>query len=251
MAAAVAVAASGVGSLSCVVVGSGPGLGAAAARRFAAGGYGVGVVSRTESHLQELALSIESDGGRALSLPADVSDRPALEAAFTRAEEKLGPIDVLVFNASGKFPYPPPAFTSVSVNDFEASWKSQTLGAFHACQLVLPGMVARKKGTIIFTGATAAIRGSAGFSTLAVPKFGTRALAQCLAREYGPQGIHVVHAIIDGMISTPRARAMMPDRDVSTMLSPEAIAEEYWKLHTQDKSAWTQELDLRPYCEKF
>jgi NAD(P)-dependent dehydrogenase (short-subunit alcohol dehydrogenase family) len=112
-------------------------------------------------------------------------------------------------------------------------------------------MVEQGRGTIVFTGATAALRGSAKFSALAVGKFGLRALAQSMARELGPQGVHVVHVVIDGQIDTPRGRAMAPGRDPATMLAPDAIAEAYWQLHEQHRSTWTQELDLRPSSEKF
>jgi NAD(P)-dependent dehydrogenase (short-subunit alcohol dehydrogenase family) len=124
-------------------------------------------------------------------------------------------------------------------------------GAFYAAQQVLPAMVERGRGTVLLTGATAALRGSARFSALAVGKFGLRALAQSMAREFGPQGVHVAHVIIDGQIDTPRVREMSPDRDEDTMLSPEAIAETYWRLHAQHHTAWTLELDLRPAVESF
>jgi NAD(P)-dependent dehydrogenase (short-subunit alcohol dehydrogenase family) len=112
-------------------------------------------------------------------------------------------------------------------------------------------MLERGRGTIILTGATASLRGSARFSALAVGKFGLRALAQSMAREFGPQGVHVAHAIIDGQINTPRVREMSADREEHTMLSPDAIAEAYWQLHVQDPTAWTLELDLRPAVERF
>ena len=112
-------------------------------------------------------------------------------------------------------------------------------------------MVEAGRGTVLLTGATASLRGSARFSALAVGKFGLRALAQSMAREFGPQGIHVAHVIIDGQIDTPKVRAMSPEREEHTMLSPEAIAETYWRLHTQDPTAWTLELDLRPSVESF
>jgi NAD(P)-dependent dehydrogenase (short-subunit alcohol dehydrogenase family) len=127
----------------------------------------------------------------------------------------------------------------------------QNSGAFYAAQQVLPAMIESGRGTILFTGATASLRGSARFSALAVGKFGLRALAQSMAREFGPQGIHVAHVIIDGQINTPRMREMSPDREYHTMLSPDAIAETYWQLHTQDRTAWTLELDLRPSVESF
>jgi NAD(P)-dependent dehydrogenase (short-subunit alcohol dehydrogenase family) len=124
-------------------------------------------------------------------------------------------------------------------------------GAFYAAQQVLPAMVEAGRGTILLTGATASLRGSARFSALAVGKFGLRVLAQSMAREFGPQGIHVAHVIIDGQINTPRMRERSPDREEHTMLSTGAIAETYWQLHVQDPTAWTLELDLRPSVESF
>jgi NAD(P)-dependent dehydrogenase (short-subunit alcohol dehydrogenase family) len=127
----------------------------------------------------------------------------------------------------------------------------QDAGAFYAAQQVLPAMVEAGRGSVLLTGATASMRGSARFSALAVGKFGLRALAQSMAREFGPQGVHVSHVIIDGQINTPRIQETSPDREDHTMLSPEAIAETYWQLHSQDRTAWTLELDLRPAVESF
>jgi NAD(P)-dependent dehydrogenase (short-subunit alcohol dehydrogenase family) len=127
----------------------------------------------------------------------------------------------------------------------------QNSGAFYAAQQVLPAMVEAARGTVLLTGATASLRSSARFSALAVGKFGLRALAQSMAREFGPQGVHVAHVIIDGQINTPRLREISPEREDHTMLSPEAIAETYWQLYSQDHTAWTLELDLRPAVERF
>ena len=124
-------------------------------------------------------------------------------------------------------------------------------GAFYAAREVLPAMVEAGRGTILLTGASAALRGKARFSALAVGKFGLRALAQSIAREFGPQGVHVSHVIIDGQINTPSMRGMSPDREEHTLLSSNAIAETYWQLHTQHRTAWTLELDLRPSVERF
>ena len=124
-------------------------------------------------------------------------------------------------------------------------------GAFYAAREVLPAMVEAGRGTILPTGASASLRGKARFSALAVGKFGLRALAQSMAREFGPQGVHVAHVIIDGQINTPRVRGIYPDREEHTMLSSDAIADTYWQLHSQDPTAWTLELDLRPSVERF
>jgi len=139
----------------------------------------------------------------------------------------------------------------LSPEQFDDCFRANCSGAFYGAQQVLPAMVERGRGTIILTGATAALRGSARFAALATGKFGLRALAQSMAREFGPQGIHVAHVVIDGQINTPRLREAQPDRDESTTLSPESIAETYWQLHAQDPTAWTLELDLRPAPESF
>jgi NAD(P)-dependent dehydrogenase (short-subunit alcohol dehydrogenase family) len=145
----------------------------------------------------------------------------------------------------------PPYFTAVTVKVGAFVHGVQNSGAFYAAQQVLPPMLEAGRGTILLTGATASLRGSACFSALAVGKFGLRALAQSMAREFGPQGIHVAHVVIDGQINTPRMREMSPDREEHTMLSPDTIAETYWQLHAQDHTAWTLELDLRPSVESF
>jgi NAD(P)-dependent dehydrogenase (short-subunit alcohol dehydrogenase family) len=139
----------------------------------------------------------------------------------------------------------------VSPEDFDDCFRANCSGAFYGAREVLPAMVERGHGTILLTGATASMRGSANFAALATGKFGLRALAQSMAREFWPQGIHVAHVIIDGQINTPRVRERFPDREEHTMLSPDAIAETYWRLHTQDPTAWTLETDLRPTVESF
>ncbi|MFI5246079.1 MAG: SDR family NAD(P)-dependent oxidoreductase, partial [Gemmatimonadales bacterium] len=165
-----------------------------------------------------------------------------------KVSAELGAPEVLVYNAGA---FQMGGLLDISAEDFERCWRANCFGGFLAAQAVVPEMLKKKRGTLLFTGATAALRGSAKFSCLAVGKFGLRALAQSLARELGPQGIHVAHVIIDGQIDTPRIRQMMPGRDASTLLSPDAIAETYWQLHAQDPTAWTQELDVRPAVEKF
>jgi NAD(P)-dependent dehydrogenase (short-subunit alcohol dehydrogenase family) len=139
----------------------------------------------------------------------------------------------------------------VSPEDFERCWKVGCHGAFLCAREVLPAMVERGAGTILLSGATAALRGSARFSCLAVGKFGLRALGQAMARELGERGIHVAHVIIDGQIDSEHVRSRSPHRPASSFLAPDAIAETYWQLHAQHPTAWTQELDLRPASEKF
>ncbi len=231
-----------------VVLGVGPGLGAAVAHRFAREGFVVGLMARSSQQLTQIQSEIEQSGGKALSVTVDATDAASVKAAFEQVRSQLGSPEVFVYNAGA---FKMAGILELTPEQFEQNWKVNCFGAFLAVQQVLPAMVERGRGTILLTGATAAVRGSAKFAALAVGKFGLRALAQSLAREFGYQGIHVAHIIIDGMINTPRVRAMASEREEHTLLSPEAIAQTYWQLYQQDATAWTLELDLRPAVEKF
>ncbi len=231
-----------------VVVGVGPGLGAAVARRFARAGFAVGLLARDRERLAPFRAEIEKVGGRALSGAVDATDARSVTAAFTEVKRELGDPEVLVYNAGA---FQMGGVLEVTPEQFEACFRANCMGGFLAAQRVLPGLLAKKRGTILFTGATASLRGSARFSCLAVGKFGLRALAQSLARECGLQGIHVAHVIIDGQIDTPRVRSMVSGADPARMLSPDAIAETYFQLYAQDPSAWTHELEARPAGEKW
>ena len=230
------------------VLGVGPGLGAAISRRFAREGFRVALLSRSEESTTSVREEIEGSGGEALTVKADATDAASVASAFDNVRDALGDPGVFVYNAGA---FQMGGILDVSPDDFDACLKANCAGAFYAARQVLPAMLERGRGTVILTGATASLRGSAKFSALATGKFALRALAQSMAREFGPQGIHVAHTIIDGQINTPRVRGMSPDRDESTMLSPDAIAEAYWQLHRQDPTAWTLELDLRPAVESF
>jgi len=231
-----------------VVLGVGPGLGAAVARRFASQGFSLGLMARSSEKLTSIQTEIEKSGGTALSISADATDPASVISAFAEVKQKLGNPEVFIYN-TGAFQMG--GILEITPEQFEYNWKANCFGAFLGVQQVLPTMVERGRGTILFTGATAALKGSARFAALAVGKFGLRALAQSLAREFGTQGIHVAHIVIDGMINTQRVRGIAPDREKHTLLSPDAIAETYWQLYLQDVSAWTLELDLRPAVEKF
>jgi NAD(P)-dependent dehydrogenase (short-subunit alcohol dehydrogenase family) len=231
-----------------VILGVGPGLGAAVVRRFAREGFAVGLLARGEEGLAAVQEEIEGAGGTAFATQADATDAASVASAFEEVREKLGDPVVFVYNAGA---FQVGGILDLSPEQFDDCFRANCSGAFYGAQQVLPAMVNRGRGTIIFTGATAALRGSANFAALATGKFGLRALAQSMAREFGPQGIHVAHVIIDGQINTPRLREAQPDREESTILSPDAIAETYWQLHSQDPSAWTLELDLRPALESF
>lgn len=230
------------------VFGVGPGLGAAVARRFAQEGYAVGLLARTEASLREVRASITQTGGRAEVFPADAGDAGSVSAAFSQLRAALGPPEVLIYNAGA---FQMGGILELDPATFESAWRVNCLGGFLCAREVLPAMLERGHGTLLFSGATASLRGTARFAGLAVGKFGLRALAQSVAREFGPRGIHAAHVIIDGQIDTPRVRSMMPGREAASMLAPDAIAESYWQLHAQHPSAWTQELDLRPASEKF
>lgn len=231
-----------------VVVGVGPGLGGAAARRFAKGGYAVAMMARSHAKLEGLAASIADEGGRAIGVAVDAGEPDSVSRAFAEVRRGLGDPDVLVYNAGA---FEVGGLMELSPAQFERSWRINAFGAFLAAREVAPAMIERGAGTMIFTGATASLRGGARFSALASPKFALRALAQSLARELGPQGVHVAHVIIDGQIDLPRTRAMSPERGDETFLAPDAIAETYWQLHAQHRTAWTHELDLRPAVERW
>lgn len=231
-----------------VILGAGPGLGAAIAGRFAREGFAVALMARRKENLSAIRQEIEDANGTGMTVEADATDAESVAQAFDRVREGLGDPEVFTYNAG--------AFQMGSILDlipeqFDNCFRANCSGAFYGAQQVLPAMMEKGSGTIILTGATASLRGSANFAALATGKFGLRALAQSMAREFGPQGIHVAHVVIDGQIDTPQLRESQPDREESTTLSPDAIADIYWELHTQDPRAWTLELDLRPAVEKF
>jgi NAD(P)-dependent dehydrogenase (short-subunit alcohol dehydrogenase family) len=230
------------------VVGAGPGLGRSLALRFARGGCGVALLARSDAALGAVRADVEAAGGAARAYPCDAADEASVKAAFARVREELGAPDVLLYNAGA---FQMAGVLDIAPADLERAWRVGCLGGLITAQAVLPAMLERGRGTVIFTGATASLRGSARFAALAVGKFGLRALAQSMARELGPRGVHVAHVVVDGGIDTARVRGMLAGREGSALLSPDAIAETYWGLHAQDPSAWTHEIDLRPSTEKF
>src|SRR5215213_8035182 len=230
------------------ILGVGPGLGAAIARRFAGEGFAVALMARREESVAAVREEVEDSGGEVLLVTTDATDPDSVATAFERVRAELGDPEVFAYNAGA---FQMGGVLEVSPAKFDACFRANCAGAFYAAQQVLPAMVEAGRGTVLLTGATAALRGSARFSALAVGKFGLRALAQSMAREFGPRGVHVAHVIVDGQINTPRMREMSPDREEHTMLSPDAIAETYWQLHSQDLTAWTLELDLRTAVESF
>lgn len=230
------------------IVGVGPGLGAALAARFAREGHAVALLARTPQHCDAVAQRIRADGGDAHTYACDAGNADSVATAFDHVRSDLGDPGVLIYNA-GLFAVG--GLLELPVDAFEHAWRVNCLGGFLAARAVVPAMLQRGQGTLLFTGATAALRGGARFAGLAVGKFGLRALAQSLARELGPQGVHVAHVVIDGQIDSPAARGRDPARGAETFLDPAAIAETYWQLHAQPRTAWTLEQDLRPAVEHF
>jgi NAD(P)-dependent dehydrogenase (short-subunit alcohol dehydrogenase family) len=230
-----------------VVIGAGPGLGASLARRFAAT-YAVAILARNADYLKGLAGEIRKSGATVLDLPCDVSDRTQIAEAFRAIREDLGEPEVLLYNAgSGTFG----SITEITADQYEADWRVNALGAFVAAKEVAPGMIARGHGAILFTGATAGVKAGPKSVSFGPAKFAMRGLAQSLARDLGPKGIHVAWINVDGSIDIPGARGRKPSLKDGDFLKPEAIAETYWHLAHQDPSAWTMDLEVRPFKEKF
>jgi NAD(P)-dependent dehydrogenase (short-subunit alcohol dehydrogenase family) len=228
----------------CVVTGVGPGTGAACVRKFAAEGYQVAMLARSAEKLDGLAREIAG----AHAYPTDVTDAAAVGATFGRLRRELGPVDVLIHNA-GNAVFGD--FLTVSAADLEAAWRTNVLGLFLCAREAAPDMQKKGAGAVIVTGATASLRGSLPMAAFAPAKGAQRLLAQAMARRLGPEGIHVALAVIDGVIDMPLTRSMLAGRPDEFFLKPSAIADTYFRLATQDRSAWTFETDLRPFGEKW
>jgi NAD(P)-dependent dehydrogenase (short-subunit alcohol dehydrogenase family) len=236
----------------CCVIGAGDATGSAVARRFAKEGYTVCVARRTEAALKPLVDQITAQGGRALAFGLDARREDEVVKLFQHIEADIGPIDVLVFNVGGNVRFP---VLETTAQKYFKVWEMCALAGFLAGREAARVMLPRGRGTILFTGATASVRGSNGFAAFAGGKAALRALAQSMAREFGPQGLHVAHVIIDGLIDTAFARANFAQRVAEVgphgVLNPDHIAEAYWWLHSQQRDAWTFELDLRPSVERW
>jgi NADP-dependent 3-hydroxy acid dehydrogenase YdfG len=230
------------------VVGAGPGNGAHFAHRFAKGGHAVALLARSQDYLSQLAKEIEGEGGRALPVVMDVADPASVSAAFGRVRGELGEVNHLIQNAAAG---PRGRFMEIAPEDFNKGLQVSVMGTVYCCREVLPAMEKLGGGTVTIIGATAAFRGGNGFSGFAVSKFGQRALSQSIAREYGPKGVHVSHVNIDGVIDSARSRGRRGEQPDEFFLQPGDIAEAVWYLVQQPRSAWTQELDLRPHVEKW
>jgi NAD(P)-dependent dehydrogenase (short-subunit alcohol dehydrogenase family) len=238
----------------CLIIGAGDDTGAAIARAFAKEGMTACLVRRPRhaDALENLARSIRDEGYDAAAFPADARDEDAMMALFDHIEAHVGPIEVAVFNIGANVRF---SITQMTAQVYRKVWEMAAFAGFLMGREAAKRMLARGRGTILFTGATASLRGNNGFSAFAGAKFALRALAQSMARELGPQNIHVAHIIIDGAIDSNFIRENVPDvdtrRDQDAILSPDDIAQNYVMLHNQPRTAWTHEMDLRPWSETF
>lgn len=229
---------------TCIITGIGPGLGSAYARRFTAGGYRVALLGRTRAKLERYASELPGS----LPVVCDVADAQSVQAAFSRVRAELGEASVVVHNAgSGVFK----GFLDTTAAELQSSLDVNIGGLFHVAKEALPAMVSAGEGALIVTGATASWRGSASTAAFAASKGGQRWLAQALAKEFAPQGVHVSYIIIDGIVDMPRTRAWMPQRSTAEFIAPDAVADMAWFLAHQSPGGWTFELDARPAPERW
>lgn len=239
-------------SKAAIVIGAGDALGGAIARRFAREGFEAVIVRRAADRLEPLAEQIRAEGGIAHPFGVDARQEDQMVALFERVETEIGPAEVCVFNIGANVRFP---IRETTARVFFKVWEMACFSGFLAGREAAKHMAPRGRGTIIFTGATASVRGRDGFAAFASAKHGLRALAQSMARELGPQGVHVAHTIIDGAIDTAWIRENFPERHAlkgqDGILNPEHIADAYWSLHAQPRDAWTHELDLRPWMEAW
>ena len=235
-----------------LVLGAGDGLGGAIARRFAREGYVACVARRNGDKLAPLCRQIEAAGGRALPFGLDARNEDEVIALFDDVEKRVGAVEVAVHNIGANIHLP---IREMTTRKYFKVWQMACFSGFLLGREAARRMAPRGRGSILFTGASASVRGKAGFSAFAGAKHALRALAQSMARELAPEGIHVAHVVIDGPIDMPWIRENFPklvaERPADGLLAPDAIAESYWSLHSQARSAWTFELDLRPYVEEW
>jgi len=238
----------------CLVIGAGDGLGASIARAFAREGLRVCVTRRprhTEA-IEKLAEAVRAEGGEAYAFGLDARVEGDVVSLVERIEREIGPIEVLVFNIGANVRFP---IVETTTRVYSKVWEMAALAGFLVSREAARRMIERGRGAILFTGATASVRGGAGFSAFAGAKHALRALAQSLARELGPKGIHVAHVVIDGAIDGTFIRSTMPDAAEKltreAILVPDEIAKNYVWLYRQKRSAWTFEMDLRPWSETW
>jgi NAD(P)-dependent dehydrogenase (short-subunit alcohol dehydrogenase family) len=237
-----------------LIIGAGDATGGAIARRFAREGYTACVTRRSLDKLQPLLEQIHAEGGRAHGFASDARQEDEVVALVAQIEADIGPIEVLVFNIGANVPC---SILDETARKYFKIWEMACLGGFLNGREVAKRMVTRsgRAQTILFTGATASLRGAAHFAAFAGAKHALRALAQSMARELGPRGIHVAHVVVDGAIDTAFIRDNFPERFAlkaqDGIVNPDHLADNYWMLHQQPRDAWTHELDLRPWMEKF
>jgi NAD(P)-dependent dehydrogenase (short-subunit alcohol dehydrogenase family) len=237
---------------AALIVGAGDATGGAIARRFAREGFITCVTRRQADKLVPLVQAIQDAGGEAHGFGSDARDEAAVSALVSTIERDIAPLEVVVFNIGANVRF---VVTETTERVYRKVWEMGALAGFLVGREAARVMLQRKQGSIIFTGATASLRGGKGFAAFAGAKHALRALAQSMARELGPQGIHVAHTVIDGAIDTAFIAENFPERYAlkaeEGILNPEHIAEAYWQLHCQPRSAWTHELDLRPWTETW
>jgi NAD(P)-dependent dehydrogenase (short-subunit alcohol dehydrogenase family) len=239
---------------ACLVIGAGDGVGGAIARAFALDGYETVVTRRARNldQLESLAAGIRAEGGIVHTRGVDARSEEETVALFAEIERDIGPLEVVVFNIGANVRF---GIEETTARVFSKVWEMACFAGFLAGREAAKAMVPRGRGTILFTGATASLRGRDGFAAFAAAKAGLRALAQSMARELGPKGIHVAHVICDGSIDGVFSRENIPDLDQrlaeDRVLKPDDIALNYVNLHHQKRSAWTHELDLRPWSETW
>jgi len=238
-----------------LLVGAGDAIGAAVARRFAAGGYSVCVARRNSREVPQSCAGDRRNRRHRTRRQCGVRIEETVQALFAEVESELGPVEVCLFNAGANVKSP---LIETSARLFFKAWELACYAGFLTGREAARYMVPRSRGTILFTGATASLRGGSGFTAFAAAKFGLRALAQSMARELGPKNIHVAHLIIDGAIDSKAihrrlsaATGMMPDLAPDGLIQTSSVAEAYWALHNQSRDGWTHELDLRPYSERW
>jgi len=234
---------------TAVIVGVGPGLGAALCRRFAREGMNIAVAARDAAKTEKIVAEVNAlGGGTARGFSVDTTDEAAVEKLFDDVSGDWGVPDVAIYNAGA---FMKASILNATAEDFKRCWEANCYGGFLVGRAAATRMTPRGSGSILFTGATASKRGSAQFFNLSVGKFGLLALAQAMARELGPQGIHVAHVIIDGQINAGRHLKLAAERPPEALLEPDDIAETYWQIHTQKRSVWAFDIDLRPWVENF
>jgi NAD(P)-dependent dehydrogenase (short-subunit alcohol dehydrogenase family) len=235
-----------------LVVGAGDATGGAIAKRFAKEGFIACVTRRSVDKLQPLVDAIKAEGGEAHGFACDARKEEDVIALIEDIETRVGPIEAFVFNIGANVPC---SILEETARKYFKIWEMACFSGFLNAREVAKRMVTRNRGTILFTGATAGLRGASGFAAFAGAKHGIRALAQSMARELGPMNIHVAHVVVDGAIDTDFIRNSFPEKyatkDQDGILNPEHIAENYWYLHSQPRDAWTFELDLRPWNERW